>query len=131
MNDARPEVKAYDVFEALRGVATGTVTTAEADAAAFPRLTGFNAGAVYVGRFSGETPWERHPDADELLYVLAGAVDITLLESSGPTQVHVATGSVFVVPRGLWHRQHARPAVTLLAAVPDHSEISEADDPRT
>jgi hypothetical protein len=44
--------------------------------------------------------------------------------------VSVAAGSVFVVPRGIWHRQIGRPSVTLLAATPDHSEVSFADDPR-
>ena len=122
-------MKSHDVRRALASVVTGTVSTAEEDAAAFPRLESFNAGAVYVGRFSGQTPWERHPDADELLYVLDGAVEITLLAVDGPTEVSVAAGSVFVVPRGLWHRQLARAGVTLLAAVPDNSEISEADDP--
>jgi len=121
---------AHDLRGALAGVATGTVATAEEDAAAFPRLASFNAGAVYVGRFSGETPWERHPDADELLHVLDGATDITLLTADGARRVSVAAGSVFVVPRGLWHRQHAPAGVTLLAATPDHSEISSADDPR-
>ena len=124
-------MKAHDLRQALSAVATGTVTTAEEDAAAFPRLASFNDGAIYVGRFSGQTPWERHPDADELLYVLDGAVDITLLAADGAAQVSVAAGSAFVVPRGLWHRQLARPSVTLLAAVPDNSEISEADDPRS
>jgi mannose-6-phosphate isomerase-like protein (cupin superfamily) len=124
-------MKAHDLRQALSAVATGTVTTAEEDAAAFPRLASFNDGAIYVGRFSGQTPWERHPDADELLYVLEGAVDITLLAEGGPAQVSVAAGSAFVVPRGLWHRQLAPKGVTLLAAVPDNSEISEADDPRS
>ena len=124
-------MKAHDLRRALAGVAAGTVTTAEEDAAAFPRLASFNDGAVYVGRFAGQTPWERHPGADELLYVLEGAVDITQLATDGPAEVSVAAGSVFVVPRGLWHRQQARPRVTLLAAVPDDSEISEADDPRS
>jgi mannose-6-phosphate isomerase-like protein (cupin superfamily) len=124
-------MKAHDLRQALAGVASGTVTTAEEDAAAFPRLASFNDGAIYVGRFSGQTPWERHPDADELLYVLDGAVDITLLAADGAAQVSVAAGSAFVVPRGLWHRQLARQGVTLLAAVPDNSEISEADDPRS
>ena len=123
-------MKAHDLKAALAGIAAGEVTTAEDDAAAFPRLASFNAGAIYVGRFSGETPWERHPDADELLHVLEGAVDITLLTDGGMTQVSVSAGSVCVVPRGLWHRQRARPSVTLLAAVPDNSELSEADDPR-
>jgi len=124
-------VKAHDLRQALAGIAAGEVMTAEEDAAAFPRLTSFNASAIYVGRFAGQTPWERHPDADELLYVLDGAVDITLLAAEGPTQVSVAAGSVFVVPRGLWHGQRAPEGVTLLAAVPDNSEISEADDPRS
>lgn len=123
-------MRAHDLRQALAGVTAAAVTTAEEDAAAFPRLASFNAGAVYVGRFSGQTPWERHPDADELLYVLEGATDITLLMPNGPAEVSVAAGSVFVVPSGLWHRQLARTGVTLLAAVPDNSEISEADDPR-
>ena len=124
-------MRAHDLGEALRGVVAGEVLTVEEDTAAFPRLASFNAGAVYVGRFSGQTPWERHPDADELLHVLEGATDITLLTPDGATQVSVAAGSVFVVPRGLWHRQVARPRVTLLAATPDHSEVSLADDPRS
>jgi quercetin dioxygenase-like cupin family protein len=123
-------VKAHDLREALAGVRAGRVTRAEQDAVAFPRLASFNDGAIYVGRFAGQTPWERHPDADEMLYVLDGAVDLTLLTPEGPAQLSVAAGSVFVVPRGLWHRQVARPSVTLLAAVPDNSEISEAEDPR-
>jgi quercetin dioxygenase-like cupin family protein len=123
-------MKAHDLAAALAGVTTGEVSTAEQDAAAFPRLASFNDGAVYVGRFAGETPWERHPDADELLHVLEGAMEITLLTPDGETRSSVPAGCVFVVPRGLWHRQLARPSVTLLAATPDHSEISLADDPR-
>jgi quercetin dioxygenase-like cupin family protein len=71
-------MKAHDLAQALAGVASGEVTTAEEDAAAFPRLASFGAGAIYVGRFSGQTPWERHADADELLHVLEGAVEITV-----------------------------------------------------
>jgi mannose-6-phosphate isomerase-like protein (cupin superfamily) len=123
-------MKAHDLRAALAEISAGEVMTAEEDAAAFPRLASFNAGAIYVGRFAGETPWERHAEADELLYVLEGAVDITVLTDPSPTQVRISAGSVFVVPRGLWHRQHARPSVTLLAATPDTSEISVADDPR-
>jgi quercetin dioxygenase-like cupin family protein len=123
-------LKAHDLGKALAGIPSGEVTTAEDDAAAFPRLASFNAGAIYVGRFSGQSPWERHADADELLHVLEGEVEITVLAPGGATRVDVAAGSIFVVPRGLWHRQLAKPSVTLLAATPDTSEISVADDPR-
>jgi quercetin dioxygenase-like cupin family protein len=124
-------MKAYDLGKALAGIPAGEVTTAEEDAAAFPRLASFNAGAIYVGRFSGQSPWERHADADELLHVLEGAVDITVLAPDGPTHTSVTAGSIFVVPRGLWHRQLAPKGVTLLAVTPDTSEISIAEDPRT
>jgi quercetin dioxygenase-like cupin family protein len=124
-------VKALDLRAALAGTTLGRVTTAPEDAAAFPRLASFNDGAVYVGRFSGETPWERHPGADELLYVLDGETELTLLAPAGPLQVLVRAGSAFVVPRGLWHRQLAPSGVTLLAATPDDSEVSAADDPRS
>jgi quercetin dioxygenase-like cupin family protein len=123
-------VKAHNLGKALAGIPSGEVTTAEEDAAAFPRLASFNSGAIYVGRFSGESPWERHADADELLHVLEGAVEITVLAPDGAQRVKVAAGSIFVVPRGLWHRQLAQPHVTLLAVTPDTSEISMADDPR-
>lgn len=123
-------MKAHDLRAALAGTKLGRVTTAEEDAAAFHRLEGFDDGAVYVGRFSGETPWERHPGADELLYVLDGETELTLLADEGPVRVHVRAGSAFVVPRGLWHRQLAPGGVTLLAATPDDSEVSAADDPR-
>ncbi len=62
--------------------------------------------------------------------MLEGEVEITVLAPGGTTRVSVAAGSIFVVPRGLWHRQLAKPSVTLLAATPDTSEISVADDPR-
>ena len=58
-------------------------------------------------RFSGQAPWERHPDGDELLHVLEGAVDLTVLTDDGPTELRLDAGSVFVCPKGLWHRQRA------------------------
>jgi quercetin dioxygenase-like cupin family protein len=123
-------VKSHDLRLALKGVPSGEVRTAEEDAAAFPRLVTFNAGAVYVGRFAGQSPWERHPDGDELLHVLEGEVEVTLLLPGESVKEIVPAGSVLVVPRGVWHRQMARPSVTLLAATPDLSEASFADDPR-
>jgi len=86
---------------------------------------------VGVMRFAGETPWERHPDGDELLHVLDGEVDLTVLTDTGPRHVSIAAGSVFVCPRGLWHRQRPKTAATILFATPTAtSEASWADDPR-
>ena len=99
--------------------------------AAFPVVAPFDQGAITVGRFSGTTPWERHADSDEFLHVLDGAVEITVLTDVTSNSVAVQKGSVFVVPKGLWHRQIAKPVVTLLSLIPtDHGPVSFAEDPR-
>jgi mannose-6-phosphate isomerase-like protein (cupin superfamily) len=47
--------------------------------------------------------WEMHPNGDELVYLLAGAVDF-LLEQDGALRVVTLRGSgAVVVPRGAWH----------------------------
>jgi quercetin dioxygenase-like cupin family protein len=109
---------------------TRNTTAAEADAAV--RELGWLADRlVAVMRFAGETPWERHPDGDELLHVLDGDVDVTVLTDDGPVHVPVSAGAVFVCPRGLWHRQRPKTSATVLfATATATSEASWADDPR-
>ena len=121
---------AHNLKAILAGIPAGEITTAEQDAAAFPRLASFDSGAVYVGRLAGQSPWECHPDADELLHILEGEVEVTLFRDYGPEIEIVSAGSVIVVPKGIWHRQLALPTVALLAVTPDNSLISFADDPR-
>jgi quercetin dioxygenase-like cupin family protein len=83
-----------------------------------------------VMRFSGLTPWERH-GGDELIYALAGAVDVAVLTDSGPVHRRVNAGSFFVCPENLWHRQNAEDSVTILYGTPTKtSENSFAEDPR-
>lgn len=125
------DLRAHDVHAALLGLVAGSVSNAAEDAVAFPRLAAFNRGAVYAGRFSGTSPWECHPDADELLYVLEGEVEVTLLSGPQPVVTLARAGCVLVVPRGVWHRQWAARSVTLLAVTPDRSAISFEADPRT
>ena len=47
--------------------------------------------------------WERHPDGDEFLLVLSGAMTVVLEEGSGRREVPVKAGEAFVVPTGVWH----------------------------
>jgi quercetin dioxygenase-like cupin family protein len=110
-------------------IRTGATTESEA-AAAMQMLADFNACTAGVVRFSGETPWERHPD-DEFLHVLEGEVQLTLLGERGQDLVRLRAGQVFVVPRGSWHRQHAEtPAALLFITSREGNEASEAADPR-
>jgi len=48
--------------------------------------------------------WEMHPEADEIVHVVAGDFEF-VLDAGGPEQrVAVKTGQTFVVPKGVWHR---------------------------
>ena len=126
-------MEAHDLRAALDSLPALSITpsTTDADAkAAFAKLDEFNNGGVFVGSFSGETPWERHRGGDELVHVLQGEVEITILTETGAERLTLRTGSVVVVPRGLWHRQHARVRTTLLTATPTPTDTSLADDPR-
>ncbi|MBM4265523.1 MAG: cupin domain-containing protein [Deltaproteobacteria bacterium] len=87
--------------------------------------------SVGVFRFQGRAPWERHPDGDEMILVLDGGGEITVLTDDGPVQAELRPGRLFVCPRGLWHRPVATPSMTALYVTPiEGNEHSWADDPR-
>jgi mannose-6-phosphate isomerase-like protein (cupin superfamily) len=98
--------------------------------ASFWMLDAFNGSHTWIGRYSGESPWELHPDGEELFYILAGAVEFTLLTASSTEKVKVRSGEMFVVPRHTWHRQTCDGVVTALGATSGRTEHSLADDPR-
>ena len=91
----------------------------------------FNQCTLGVVRFSGQTPWERHPGGDELLHVVEGAVEVTVLTDDGPVHRTMTAGSIFVVPRGCWHRQRAPAGVVLMfATATEATDHSWEEDPR-
>jgi mannose-6-phosphate isomerase-like protein (cupin superfamily) len=97
----------------------------------FHNLAAFNEGAVGVfWSGSGTSPWERHPNDDELLQVIEGEVLITVLTDTDSVETVVGPGCAFVVPKGCWHRQHIPERVKQLYVTPGASEHSHAEDPR-
>ena len=59
---------------------------------------------VSAYRFTEDwTSWERHPAGDELVFQLAGALDLVLDEPSGERVVALRGRSAAVIPRGVWH----------------------------
>ena len=91
-----------------------------------------NGSLVGVSRFSGRTPWERHPGGDELVQAVEGEIEVTFMGESGPHSVVISPGMLVVVPRGMWHRQDAPGgAAVLFATVIEGTELSWEDDPRT
>ena len=90
--------------------------------ASFWMLDPFNGGQAWIGQYQGESPWEMHPDGEELVVVLDGAVDFVLEAEGGFKTVAVAAGDVLVIPRGVWHRQLCHGQVKTLGATTGRTE---------
>lgn len=73
------------------GLHTWKVTTEESDGTFFLFEDELTQGKV--------TPWHCHPDSDELVYVLAGAVDVNI----GGDEQRLTAGDVWMSPRGVPH----------------------------
>jgi quercetin dioxygenase-like cupin family protein len=105
---------------------------ADLDEVEFRRLAAFNGGEVGVfWASSGVSPWERHPDDEEFLQVIEGSVDIEVLTDDGARVTTVAAGSIFVLPRDLWHRHRHTGHLKELYLTPGRTEMSFDDDPRS
>jgi oxalate decarboxylase/phosphoglucose isomerase-like protein (cupin superfamily) len=82
-----------------------------------------------IGSFVGCPHWERHNGGDELLLVLAGVSNLTVLEEDGPVTTSVGPGSLVVVPRGCWHSNDAPEGVTMLYITPREGNEHRLDAP--
>jgi mannose-6-phosphate isomerase-like protein (cupin superfamily) len=56
------------------------------------------------------TEWEMHPEGDELLFLLSGAIDMILQIGDRERVVALRPGAACIVPRGVWHRANIRRA---------------------
>lgn len=63
-------------------------------------------GATFgVATMSENSPHggERHPDGDEVLYLISGRANIVFLDSP-QADIEINAGDGVVVPKGIWHR---------------------------
>ena len=67
-----------------------------------------------VVRLQGDFIWHDHKDTDETFIVLEGDLRIDFRDGA----VHVATGEMFVVPKGVEHKPYAESEVKLLLIEP-------------
>ena len=115
------KLQEHDLRAALREAAhlniTADTTGEEADAAVrnVAKIGNLTLGVM---SYTGLTPWERHPDGDELLLVLDGELEVTVLTDDGPVTRKLRAGEAFVCPQGLWHRQLAEKSVSMLYGTP-------------
>lgn len=82
-----------------------------------PRIDGFVIGAPFM-TCNPPHGGEMHPDADEVLFLISGRVDVILEEDGAETVVEVGPGQAVVVPRGVWHRVSLREPSQLLHITP-------------
>jgi mannose-6-phosphate isomerase-like protein (cupin superfamily) len=81
------------------------------------RLDGVTIGAPLV---TGDAPHdgEVHPDGDELLYLISGAMSLRLEYPDGDIEVELHAGQAVVVPQGVWHKLSVREPGQLLHITP-------------
>ena len=67
------------------------------------RIDGLTVGAPEL---TGDAPHdgEMHPDGDELLFLVSGAVTLKLELPEGDRLLELDAGDAAVVPQGVWHK---------------------------
>ncbi len=94
------------------------------DSRANESLGSFDGVNVGIGRYvPGASPWERHSNGDELLFVLDGAVRIEVLDHDSSFRATLSEGTLFTVPRGLWHQLVAEVPVHILYLSPSEEGV--------
>lgn len=81
------------------------------------RIDGLSIGAPVL---TGDAPHdgEVHPDGDELLFLVSGAVTVRLELPGGEESVDLGPGDALVIPQGIWHRVAMREPGQLLHVTP-------------
>ncbi|GAA3010954.1 cupin domain-containing protein [Actinokineospora diospyrosa] len=97
-----------------------------------PRLAAeVNDYDIRLAKFAGEHVWHVHTDTDEFFLVVDGEIEIALREPAGERTVTLPAGSLFVVPRGTYHKPSSRNGAQVLLVEPtgtlsvgdDHDEV--------
>ena len=128
-------VDAATALDRLTTLQRRTPGSTEAErAGAFARLLPYRDGAVFLAKFAGTSAWERPPQGDEIVHVVAGETTLRLMTDAGRREeLTLKAGMMTVVPRGMWHQFVAPGGVSLMTVTPQPTEHLrvDVDDPRT
>jgi quercetin dioxygenase-like cupin family protein len=100
---------------------------------AFARLAPYRDGAIFTGKFAGNSAWERHPNGEEIVQIVDGATTLHVMTEDGPQSFALSAGMIAIVPQNAWHRFEAPDGVCVMTATPQPTEhlTVDVDDPRT
>ncbi len=82
------------------------------------RIDGMSVGAPAIELGDPPHGGEMHPDGDELLIVVSGAVTLSLELADGTTDVDLGPGDAVIVPQGVWHQLITREPGQLIHITP-------------
>jgi mannose-6-phosphate isomerase-like protein (cupin superfamily) len=96
-----------------------------------PQLPRYRDGLLLVGKSSGTSHWETHPE-DELVWIVEGTATLDVVQADGLRSFALGGGMVAIVPPGVWHRFRSTEGKTTVSTVlpGDHIDL-DVDDPRT
>jgi quercetin dioxygenase-like cupin family protein len=91
---------------------------------AFLQVAPYRNGAIFVGHYSGNTEWERHPGGDEIVMSIEGSTTVVLLVNGEEHRIDLSSGELVVVPQGSWHRFEGSTDLKVLSVTPQPTEHS-------
>ena len=94
---------------------------------AFSELSQYRDGGVYVGYYSGDSEWERHPKGDEIVMVLEGVTTLILRRNGADERLELAAQELAVVPANTWHRFEGSKELKVFAVTPQPSDHRRED----
>ena len=89
---------------------------------AFAELSKYRDGGVYVGYYSGDSEWERHPKGDEIVMALEGSTTLVLRRDGTDERCALGAQELVVVPTNTWHRFEGSKELKVLAVTPQPSD---------
>jgi mannose-6-phosphate isomerase-like protein (cupin superfamily) len=122
-----------DQMPMLQGRRPETTEAERKASGAFVTLTPFRDGNIYSAKFSGRAAWERHPNGDELVQIVAGSTTVDIIVDGKVETLELNAGTTVVVPQNTWHRFSAPNGVSIVTATPRPTEhlTVDVEDPRT
>jgi mannose-6-phosphate isomerase-like protein (cupin superfamily) len=91
-------------FVALDDRGAAIELTVDADFWSKPDSGVDNGRLVSIIRSDGDWPnWEMHPQGDEVIYLLSGAMTLIVETGLGNQKISMTPDQAFIVPSGTWH----------------------------